>query len=488
MLVSLYTVRVILEVMGVLDYGIYNVVAGIVTMFSFLSGAMATASQRFFSFELGREDHIALQEIFSMSVNIYAIAAAIVFIVAETAGLWFVEYKLIIPQFRMSAARWIYQFSIAAFLISIISTPYLGVIIARENMDVYAYVSIVEATLKLIIVFLVKYSSFDKLKFYGALMLVVTGISSTIYIYVCRKRYPESRYKFFWDRGMFKTLSSYTGWNLFGASVNVVKNQATNILLNLYFGPVVNAARSIAAQVNAAVKSFSQNFTTAVRPQIIKQYAVRQNKEMMQLVFRSSKLTAFLMYIFILPLFLEMPTVIHLWLGQVPPYVVLFTRLVLIDALIDSISYPLMTAAQATGKIKLYQFVVGGVLLLNLPFSYFALEMRAQPEGVLIIAIVITALAFFLRLVMLKRVLFFSIREYIIKTVLPTLKVFLFSIIIPLVFQSYVDSGIFRLISLTMLSSFSTLINIFLFGLSQGEQTVLLTKTKCLLTKMFIKA
>jgi len=388
MLVSLYTVRIVLNILGVEDYGIYNVVAGIVTMFSFLSNSMATASQRFFSFELGRHDFERLQKTFSLSFQIYAIIAIVIIVFAETIGLWFINNKLVIPLARINAANWIYQFSIFSFVISVMTTPYMAVIIARENMDVYAYISIVEVFLKLAIVFLLKIFNYDKLKLYGFLLLIVTSINSLLYILVCRKRYPESRFKYFWDVKMFKTLFSFSGWNLFGASVGVVKNQAINILLNIYFGPIVNTARGIAFQVNSAVTSFAQNFSTAVRPQIIKQFAASKKEEMMSLIFQSSKATAYLMFFFVLPLVFEMPLVINLWLGQIPEFVVLFTRLVLIDALIDSISYPLMTAAQATGKIKLYQSVVGGFLLLNLPVSYIALKLKAPAESVMIIAII----------------------------------------------------------------------------------------------------
>jgi len=473
MLVSLYTVRIVLSILGVEDYGIYNVVAGIVSMFGFLSGSMAIASQRFFSFELGRKDYERLQKTFSISIEIYALIAITIILAAETIGLWFVKNKLVIPADRMNAALWIYQLSILSFILSIITTPYMAVIIARENMDIYAYISIIEAALKLGSVFLLKVFIVDKLKLYGMLLFLVMFINSVLYVLVCRKRYPESHFRFLWDISMFRTLFSFSVWNLFGSSVGVVKNQAINILLNMHFGPVVNAARGIASQVNSAVTSFAQSFSTAVRPQIIKQFAASKKEEMMSLVFQSSKATAYLMFFFVLPLVFEMPLVINLWLGQIPEFVVLFTRLVLIDALIDSISYPLMTAAQATGKIKLYQSVVGGVLLLNLPVSYIALKLKAPAESVMIIAIIITAIAFVIRLVIIKKLLEFSIIQYFKKVVVPVLLVIFLSSLVLFIFNRSLNQGLLRLFLSIILSIISIAGFIILFGLTNEERKYL---------------
>lgn len=370
-LVSLYTVRVVLATLGAEDYGIYNVVAGVVTMFSFLSGAMATASQRYFSYALGQNDEVQLKRYFSMSFTIYCLIALVVVVIAETCGLWFVENKLVVPLERQQAAFWIYQASIFPTVCTILTAPFMASIIAHEDMNIYAYVSIVEVVLKLGIVFLLSLFPADKLIVYGFLMAAVVFVNTAIYRSICARKYRECRFSFFWDKRLFKELVGYTGWNMFGASVGIFKNQLVNIVLNQFFSPVVNAARGIAYQVNGAVTSFSQGFSTAVRPQIIKSYASGNKEEMLALMYRSCKATFFLMYVFTLPLSLEMSYVLGLWLGNVPENAILFTRLALLDALIDSVSYPLMTAAQATGKIGLYQSVVGGILLLN------ALEQRA---------------------------------------------------------------------------------------------------------------
>lgn len=470
LLVSLYTVRVVLNTLGAEDYGIYNVVAGVVTMFSFLSGAMATASQRYFAFEMGKGNEEGLQKIFSVTMTIYVLLALIIMLLAETVGLWFVNTKLVIPTERMVAARWIYQFAILSFMVTLLTTPYMASIIAHENMNVYAYVSIVEAALKLGIVFVLQALPYDKLTVYGGLLLLVACINTGLYRGYCKKHYSECRLRLVWDKVLFKEMVSYSGWNLFGASVGVVKNQIINILLNIFFGPLVNAARGIASQVNSAVVSFSQSFSTAMRPQITKNYASENYRETMQLVFRGCKGTFFLMYLFSLPLMIEMPYVLKLWLKEPPELSVLFTRLALLDALIDSISYLIMTLAQATGKIKLYQGVVGGVLLLNLPVSYCALRLGAPAYSVMIVAVGITLLAFIIRLYIVRRLTKFSLVQFVTKTALPVLAVAVCAGVLPMVVNGHLEQGMLRLCVTVVISCCSTAFFVWFIGLSGEER------------------
>lgn len=411
MAVSLYTVRVVLNVLGAEDYGIYNVVAGVVTMFGFLSGAMATASQRYFSFDLGKGDTENLKKTFSVTLTIYALLALLIVILAETVGLWFVYNKLVIPLERLTAAKWIYQAAVASFLFTLITTPYMSAIIAHENMDVYAYVSIVEVVLKLGIVFLLQVLPFDKLIVYGFLLLAVAVINTSLYRLYCVKKYTECRFRFLWDKKLFIEIFSYTGWNTFGAAVGVFKFQLVNILLNQYFSPVLIAARGIASQVNSAVSSFAINFSNAVRPQIIKLYAAEQKKEMLTFMFTSARYTFFLMFLLAVPLCFEMNSVLGLWLKNVPENTVIFTQLLLIDVMIDSISYNLGIGIQATGRIKWYQIIIGGLLMLNLPVSWILLALGFVPTSVFIVGIVITFIAFICRLFFLKYLLDFRFTE-----------------------------------------------------------------------------
>lgn len=471
LLVSLYTVRVVLNTLGAEDYGIYNVVAGVVTMFSFLSGAMATASQRYFAFEMGRGNEDGLQKVFSVTMTIYVLLALVIVVLAETVGLWFVYNKLVIPAERVAAARWIYQFAILSFMVTLLTTPYMASIIAHENMNVYAYVSIAEAALKLGIVFMLRVLPYDKLIVYGALLLIVACINTGLYRGYCKRRYAECHFRLLWDRALFTELVSYSGWNLFGASVGIVKNQIINILLNLFFGPLVNAARAVSAQVNSAVVSFANSFSTAMRPQIIKSYAAEKYEETMRLVFRGCKGTFFLMYLFALPLMIEMPYVLKLWLKEPPELSILFTRLALLDALIDSISYPIMTLAQATGKIKLYQGVVGGVLLLNLPVAYCVLRLGAPAYSVMIVAAGITLLAFIIRLCIVRHLAKLSLVQFVTKTALPVLAVAVCAGVLPVMINSRLAQGMLRLCVTVVISCCSTAFFVWLIGLS-GEERV----------------
>ena len=478
MAVSLYTVRVVLNVLGSEDYGIYNVVAGVVTMFGFLSGAMATASQRYFSYDLGKGDTEHLKTTFSVTFLIYVLLALVIVVLAETLGLWFVNNKLVIPAERMAAANWIFQAAVVSFLFTLITTPYMASIIAHENMNVYAYVSIVEAGLKLGIVFLLKVLPYDKLIIYGILLATVALINTSIYRFYCRAHYAECKTRFVKDVALFKEIVSYSGWNLFGSAVGVVKNQIINILLNLHFGAVVNAARGIASQVNSAVVSFSQNFSTAIRPQIIKSYAANQKNESMNLVFRGCKFTFFLMYVFSLPLILEMKTVLKLWLKNPPEYAVLFTQLALLDAVIDSISYPIMTLAQATGKIKLYQGIVGGILLLNLPVSWTVLHFGGNAYSVMFVAMAITFLAFVVRLFIVKMLTEFSLKAFLKNVFLPCILVALLSALVPSAVRYAMNEGFLRLFCSVIIAVCSTAFIVFFVGMNKSEQKMITESIK----------
>lgn len=478
MLVSLCTVRVVLNVLGAEDYGIYNVVAGVVTMLGFLSGAMATASQRYFSFDLGKGDTEHLRTTFSVTLQIYLLIAAAVIVLAETAGLWFVKSRLVIPPERTAAANVIYQAAAVSFLLTLMTTPYMACIIARENMNVYAYASIAEAVLKLAAVFVLRVLPFDKLALYGILLAAVALVNTGIYRLYCRRNYAECRFRPVRDRRLFREIVGYSGWNLFGSLVGVFKNQMTDILLNIFFTPVVNAARAVASQVNGAVVSFSANFSTAVRPQIIKSYASEQKDECISLVFYGCKITFFLMYVFSLPLVLEMDFVLGLWLKNPPPLAAVFTRLALIDAVIDSISYPIMTLAQATGKIRLYQGVVGGILLLNLPVSYAVLKRGAPPFSVMAVAVCITLLAFIVRLLIVKHLTEFSLRAFARRVVLPVMKASLCSAAVPVLLKMLIKNTTVEFFAVGFSSVVLCGLSVLFVGMNRSERNALVQKIR----------
>lgn len=470
LLVSLYTVRVVLNTLGAEDYGIYNVVAGVVTMFSFLSGAMATASQRYFAFEMGKGNEEGLQKIFSVTMTIYVLLALIIMLLAETVGLWFVTTKLVIPTERMVAARWIYQFTILSFVVTLLTTPYMASIIAHENMNVYAYVSIVEAALKLGIVFVLQALPYDKLIVYGALLLLVACINTGLYRGYCKRRYAECRFRLLWDRALFTELVSYSGWSLFGSVASMVRNQGMTILLNLFFGTVVSAARGIAVQVNAAVLSFAQNFSTALRPQIIKSYAAGEKAIMLRMLMYGTKIVFFLMLLICLPFFFEVPYIMKLWLKNIPVYTIIFVRLVIIDVLIDSISYPLMAVVQATGKIKLYQSIVGGSLILNLPVSYIVLKFGCSPESVFIVAIVLSVIALLCRILVVQKLISFNLVVPFIKLLLQFSAIMIIAGALPFFIIHWFDDTFLKCIFFVLISIMWSGTILFLFGFDKNEK------------------
>lgn len=471
MLVSLYTSRVVLNVLGVSDYGTYNVVGGVVTMFGFFNSAMVSATQRFLSYELGRNDYVQLRKTFNATLIIHSVIAILIFILAETIGLWFVNTQLNLPEGRMEAAHWVYHFSVLSFMVSIIQVPFNSIIIARERMSVYAYMSILEVVLKLIIVFVLTWIAFDKLKLYGILLFTVSFIVASIYRIYCLKQFDETRFKLVKDRDLYKTLISYSGWNLFGNIAAVAKGQGVSIILNIFFGTVVNAAQGVANQVSAAVTSFVGNFQMASNPQIIKSYAAEDKAYMTNLVIRTSKFSFYLLFILTLPVMLEIEYILKLWLKLVPDYTAVFTILILINALIDTVSGPLMTSLQATGKIKVYQSVVGILLILILPISYLFFKLGFPPESTFFVCISIAIVAFVFRVLLTKRQIpEFSTRQFLQEILIRNIPVILLSVLIPWMIRINMQVGFTRLMIVTFTSLTISTITIYLIGLKSNEK------------------
>lgn len=474
MLVSLYTSRVVLNVLGVDDFGTYNVVGGVVTMFGFLNGAMASATQRFLSFELGRNDLVQLRKTFNAAQIVHIGIALLVFVLAETIGLWFLNNYLNIPSGRMEAARWIYHFSVLSFMITIIQVPYNAVIIARERMNVYAYVSILEVILKLLVVFMLSWISFDKLKLYGVLLFVVTFIVAAIYRIYTLRHFDETRFVMVKEKELYKILISYSGWNLFGGVAAISKVQGVSIILNIFFGTVVNAAQGVANQVSGAINMFVSNFQMASNPQIIKSYASDDKEYMTNLVIRTSKFSFYLLFILTLPVMLEIEYILKLWLKLVPDYTAIFTILILINALIDTVSGPLMTALQATGKIKVYQSVVGILLILILPISYLFFRFGYPPKSTFIVSISIAIVAFVFRLLLTKKQIpEFSIRQFLQEIVIRNIPVILLSVLIPWLIRINMQVGFTRLMIVILSSLSVSIVAIYFMGLKKNEKLFL---------------
>lgn len=418
MLVSLYTVRVVLATLGAEDYGIYNVVAGVVVLFSFVNNAMATSVQRFLNFYLGKNDTEKIRNVYSASLVIHGIICLIFIILAETVGLLFVNAKLNIPSERSNAAFWCYQTAVITTLANIMRVPYNAVIIAYEKMSFFAGLSIVEAVLKLAIVFLLKVTLLDKLVFYSFLLTGVSFVILAIYKFYCNKNFEIAHYRKNQDKGLEKELVSFSGWSLFGAVANVANTQGTNIVLNIFTNVTVNAAMGIANQVNAAVYSFVSNFQTAFNPQLVKNYAAGEKKELNQLIFRASKFSFLVLWLIVLPLSLNLETILTLWLKNVPEYSVVFVQLILICSLVDCMTYPIAVAVQASGNIKFYQIIISCFIFANLPLSILFLFWGMSPYSVLFIRFFLCLFILVFRVLYLNFQQSFSVKNYIFQVLL----------------------------------------------------------------------
>lgn len=471
MLISLYTSRVILKTLGDIDFGLYNVIGTIVVNFSFLNGMLSSACSRYFAIELGRNDNKALKRVFSLNLTLFIILGIIILLLSETVGLWFLNNKMQIPLDRMVAAQWVYQCSIIAFIINMLSTPYRSIIIAREKMKIFAYSSIIEAVLKLVIVYMLLISPIDKLITYAVLMLLITVGTSGFYYLYCKHYYAECHYSFVWDKSLAKEIIGYTGWNVIGNFAFIGKSSGINILLNMFGGPVVNAARGIAYQVYTSINQFVSNFMMATNPQIIKAYSIGDKSSMMKLIYQSSRFSYLLLFILVLPIYLQLPLILDIWFDKVPNHTIMFTRLVLINALIDSLSGPIITAMQATGRIKWYQISVGGILLMIVVVAYIGFKFfHLPPESAFYVSIVLSFIAQAVRVVFLRNNLGFPIMRYIKEVVFRILGVTILSIIPSLLLMYFVSDIWVQFFSVSLGSIVFTGVFVYIIGLTGTER------------------
>lgn len=487
MVVSLYTSRVVLAALGVEDYGIYNVVGGVVAMFSMLSGSLSAAISRFITFELGTGNREKLANVFSSSVTIQLGLCAIVLLLAETIGLWFLNSKMVIPENRMYAANWVYQLSLLTFVINLISIPYNAAIIAHEKMSAFAYISIFEAVSKLIVAYCIVIAPIDKLILYAVMLATIAIIIRFIYGVYCKRKFEECTYRFIYDHELLRQMFGFAGWNFIGASSALLRDQGGNIVINLFCGPAVNAARGIAFQVNAAIHSFVSNFMTALNPQITKSYASGDHEYMMTLLFQGARLSYYILLLLSLPVIVNTHYILQLWLGQVPEHTVLFVQLVLVFGMCESISSPLITAMLATGKIRNYQLVVGGFQMMNLPVSYILLRLGAFPETVLIVAIVISQFCLASRLYMLRGLIGLKARDFIKKVYINVTVVTMLSAVIPFVLASTLEDNIWSFTLLCATAFSSTLFVEFYVGCTARERQFVVSKVKTIIRKKYDK-
>ena len=472
MLISLYTVRIKLDILGITDYGIYNIVGGVVVLFTFINSAMTQATQRFLNFAIGQNDKEQVRNVFSTSFIIHILIASIIVILAETVGLWFFYNVLNIPLDRQNAAFWVYQFSILVTVINILHVPYRAIIIAHEKMSFYALLSIIEALLRLGIVFLLVLILFDKLIVYAFLVSIVSLIVLFIHKIYCNKMFEAAHFRLCKDKDLFKNLASFSGWSIFGSFSEMTRNNGTNILLNTFYGVALNAAMGIAAQVNSAINSFVNNFQTAFRPQIIKLYAAKEYESFMKLVFRSSKASFLLIFFFVLPFILNADFILHLWLGNVPEYAVVFTQLILLNSLELSLIEPLVMSIQATGKIKKYQIIYSCFNLANLPISFLFLWLGFSPVYVLITRIGLNFIAIIWRIFFLRKRIDLKILHFLREVIVPVFLIVLISGTITYFIQGFFIDWHKLLISCAV-STVSIISLVYLIGLNKQEKLLL---------------
>lgn len=481
MLVSLYTSRVILDALGIDDYGIYNVVGGFVAMFALISSSLTSACTRFINYEMGKSDIERQQKVFSTIVIIQWSLAIIVFFLSEAVGIWYVNNVMVLPEERLFAANWCFQFSVFNFCTNLITVPYTASIIAHEKMKAFAFVSLYDGIGRLVISFLVFLEPFDRLVFYALLLLILQLSVRVCYQFYCKKHFAQSSFVRVFDKPLLKEVLGYSLWHLIGNGASVLKTHGVNVLLNLFYGPVVNAAKGIANQVDQAVQQFSSNFMLALNPQITQSYARGDYSYMIQLVSKGSRFSFYVILLISLPIILNAEFLLNIWLKEVPDYAVIFTQLSLISMLISSLSKTLITAQNATGNVRNYQIAVGGVLLLNLPLCYVFLQLGFPPSSVVIIAMVVELLASVVRLYMLPSTLvFFKPYKYIKDVFFNCLFVVIMALPIPLYVQYNLPHNIIGFVVNTSLCLLFTVLSVGCFGCSKSERTLVSTKIRSL--------
>ena len=479
--ISLFTSRVILQTLGVEDYGISSVVGGVISMFTFINAAMVSSTQRYLNFELVRGDANQLRSVFSTSLQIHALIALAIIVLSETVGLWFLNEKLVIPEARMTAAMWVYQCSILSCAVSIMSTPYNAVIVAHEKMSAFAYISILDVSLKLLVVYLLVVLPFDKLIILAILNLLVQLFIRYIYTLYCHRHFPESYFQFRFNKTLFKEMFGFAGWSFWGNLAAILYTQGLNMMLNIFFGPIVNAARGLAVQVQSAVQQFVGGFQTALNPQITKNYASNNLPQMHSLMFRSARFSFLLLFFLSLPVLMETNFILTLWLKTVPDDAVIFTQIMICISLIYTTANPCVIANQATGKVKIYQMVVGGILLLILPISYLVLKLGAPAYSVFIVHFCIESVAQFSRMYMLRKLIHLPLWQYMKNIYIPIVSTVAIAIILPLVVRMQVAEGWLRFLAVGFTCVLSVGASSYFIGFTKQERVFFLDKSLRLL-------
>ena len=472
LLITLYTSRVILDVLGVVDYGIYNVVAGFVTMFTFLNTSLSNGIQRFYNFELGRNGVDGAKKVFNTAFLIQILLAVIIIIPTEFIGIWYLHNKMVLPVERMFAAEFVFQFAMLTFVMHIIQVPFTAAVMAHERMDFYALISVMNAVLTLVATFLISAINEDGLILYGLFIFIISVISLICYYLFCRKHFSEIRIERGNDKSLFKNMLSFSGWNIFGTMGQMLKDQGVSLVLNLFFGPIVNAARGIANQVNGALQSFVSNITIPVRPQIVQSYSQNNIERSLSLTYTISKLSCFVLLLMSLPIVFEIDFILKLWLGNnVPEHTSAFVIIIIINAFILNLNSAVSGLVHATGKMRIYQLTGGGVSIISIIVVYISLLCECSAELALISLVLMDIIRQILAVTILKRLVpEFSLKHYIIKVLFPVMIVMIISPIIPFIISLYIDESFIRFILICLISIISSFMLIYLLGLNKCEK------------------
>lgn len=476
--IGLYTSRVVLNTLGIEDFGIYNIVGSIVVFLLFFKNALTNATYRFLAYELGKKDMARLSRTFAMSLNMNAVLAGILFLILESVGIWAVNHWLNIAPERLSAANWVFQFSILCFVIEILKTPYNSCVIAHERMDFYALTSIIESLLKLGIVYCLLIVDFDKLILYAALIALVALLVGVWYVLYCLKHFPETRYRFFWDKTMLRQLLSYSGWSVVVNAVDVSVNQFNNLLFNLFGGVAANAAMGIANQVNAHLNNFLSSFTQSFNPQIIKSYAEGDRAYFMKLIFSASKLSYFLLFAAAFPLFLFIDPVLELWLKTPPPMSGTFIRLVIAYMLFDSFSAPLWQAVHATGRLVVHQLLIAGIKIINIPLSWYLLSIGYPIATALVVWATLNGVCSIARIFYMHSLIGLPLGAYFRDVIGSIVAVSALSILFPLYYYQSHGAGWITMTTVSGIFFICYLPVIYYVGLNKKERTLFTTMLK----------
>lgn len=470
LIIGLYTSRVVLASLGFEDYGLYNVVGGIIAMFGFLNGAMTNTTSRYITFYLGKKDVKRLQEVFSTTFYIHALIALIIVVLGETVGLWYVYNKLVIPDGRFDAAIWLYQFTIITAAANIISVPFNASVIAHEKMSTFAIIAVVDSVLKLIIAVSIAHAPFDKLVYYGLMILLVQLMNNLVYWVYSTRKFEGIRIKRFFDRPLFKEMFGFTGWNLFGNFSYVFFTQGLNLILNFFCGTAVNAARGIAVQVEGLVRQFATNVQSAINPQIIKSYAQSDNDRFFSLIFASSRYCFYLLFLLALPIILEADFLLTLWLGDFPDHTINFIRITLLTVTLEALVTPMFMANLASGKVKIYQIVISIISFVFIPITFFAIKITKIPEIVFVCTMVMTVVEIIARIFIVHTQVGLPRKLYVQKVLVNVVIVAVLASILPVLVHLTMTGGLVRFLVVGIVDVLSVGLVVYSLGINKGER------------------